>query len=110
MNNTLNMSHTIMEVIMMVLNVFSQLNILSELLNQHLSNNTGSIEEYQQIKRIVQEISTKNNFTDEELLQFLPELYHYGLQGEIAQSLQEHVSTNKQNLISWTNAINEIKS
>lgn len=109
MYRIIKISHTIVEVILMVLNVFSQLDVLHNLLNQHLNNNTGSIEEYQQIKRIVQEISTKNNFNDEELLQFLPELYHYGLQGEIAQSLQEHVLTNKQNLENWTNTIQEIK-
>lgn len=97
------------EVITMVLTVLNQINLLYDLLDKHRTNNTASINEYQQIKKIIQEISTKNNFKDEELIQLLPEIYHYGLQGEIAQSLQEHIMTNKQNIINWTNAIQEIK-
>lgn len=109
MYNVIRIGHTSYEVITMVLTAFDQLNLLNELLEKHKTSNSGSIAEYQEIKSLVQSISTKNKFNDEQLLQLLPEIYNYGLQGELAQSLQEHVSTNKQNIISWTNAIGEIQ-
>jgi len=39
------------------------------------------------------------------LLQLLPEIYHYGLQGESAQNIAEHIQANRGNIDGWISAI-----
>ena len=91
----------------MTLTITDQLNLLHDLLDEQTINSTGSIAEYQQIKRLVQTMIAKNKVTNEELLQLLPEIYNYGRIGEIAQNLPEHITTNKDNIQNWTNAIQQ---
>lgn len=91
----------------MTLTVNNQLTLLHDILDEQIADSSGSIAEYQQIKRLVQAMISKNNITDEQLLQLLPEIYNYGLQGEIAQSLPEHITTNKDNIENWKSAIQQ---
>lgn len=89
----------------MTLTVNNQLTLLHDILDEQTIDCCGNVAEYQQIKRIVQSITAKNNITDEQLLQLLPEIYNYGRQGEIAQNLPEHITTNKSNIENWISAI-----
>lgn len=93
----------------MTLSTNDQLKLLYDLLEEHLSEFTGSVSEYQQIKRVVQSLISKDKIVDEQLLQVLPEIYNYGLQGESVQSLTEHISTNSKNIESWKSVIQENK-
>jgi len=91
----------------MTLSVNDQLRLLHDLLDEQMIDSSGSIAEYQQIKRLIQEMVAKNKVTDDELLQLLPEIYNYGRQGEIAQSSTEHITSNKENIESWKSAIQQ---
>lgn len=92
----------------MTLTVQNQLTLLYDILSEQSADNSGSINEYQQIKRLVQALIAQNKITDEQLLQLLPEIYHYGLQGETAQSLTEHIKSNEQNIQTWKQAIEQM--
>lgn len=93
----------------MTLTVADQLNLLHDLLDEQILESSGSVSEYQQIKRLVKTLIATNNISDEQMLQLLPEIYHYGLKGEVAQSLSEHITTNKENIETWKNAIQQVQ-
>jgi len=92
----------------MTLSVNDQLKLLHDLLDEHMSNYSGSISEYQQIKRLVKSLTANNKITDSQLLTILPEIYNYGLQGETVQNLPEHITSNVNNLEYWKSAIQDI--
>lgn len=89
----------------MTLTVNNQLTLLHDLLDEQNIDCNGSIAEYQQIRRIVKSIIRKNNITDEQLLQLLPEIYNYGRQGEKARNMPEHITANKENINNWISTI-----
>lgn len=89
----------------MSLTVNDQLMLLNDILGEHSEDCCGEVAEYQQIKRIVKNLMAKKQLSDEQLLQLLPEIYNYGRQGEIAQNVPEHITTNQGNLENWMNAI-----
>lgn len=93
---------------MMTLSVNDQLRLLHDLLDEQMLDNSGSIAEYQQIKRLIQKITADNKITDDQLLQLLPEIYNYGRLGEIAQNSPEHITSNIDNIEDWKNAIQQI--
>lgn len=92
----------------MTLSVNDQLTLLYDLLDEQMIEHAGSVAEYQQIKRLIQELTAKDKITNEQLIQLLPEIYNYGRQGEIAQNLSEHITTNKENIKHWTNTIQQV--
>lgn len=91
----------------MTLTVADQLKLLHDLLDEHISHQSGSVSEYQQIKRIVKSLTAKEKITDNQLLQILPEIYNYGLKGENVQNLQEHITMNVTNIEQWKSTIEE---
>ncbi|ASN04943.1 YtzH-like family protein [Virgibacillus necropolis] len=88
-----------------MLTVNDQLTVLHDILTEQSEECCGDINEYKQIKRIIQTLMANESITDEELLSLLPEIYNYGIQGEQAQNLEEHVTTNKGNIETWTSHI-----
>jgi|GEM_PF-1604942 len=92
----------------MYLTVHNQLTLLHDLLDEQVTFQTVSMEEYQQIKKLVQHIIS-NKDMDSELLKVLPEIYYYGIKGEIAHSISEHIQENKRNIEKWLEAINKSK-
>lgn len=91
----------------MTLTIHNQLRLLHDILSEQTEDCCGEISEYQQIKRLVQAMMANNSISDEQLLQLLPEIYNYGRQGEIAQNDEEHITTNKDNIENWVNAIQQ---
>jgi len=89
----------------MTLTVHNQLTLLYDLLDEQTHDYSASIEEYQQIKKLVQKMVARNKINDEQLKQILPEIYNYGRIGEIAQSLAEHIYNNEENIETWKNTI-----
>ena len=85
----------------MALNAYDQLNILADILSEQAEDACGSIAECQQIKRLVQSLMANQAVDDQHLSQLLPEIYNYGRQGEIAQNLEQHITTNQANLDNW---------
>ncbi|SHF80477.1 YtzH-like family protein [Ornithinibacillus halophilus] len=89
----------------MSLTVENQLSLLMDILDEQQQDCCAEVSEYQQIKRLVKSMLANNSITDEQLLQLLPEIYNYGRQGENVQNMEEHITTNKENINQWINAI-----
>ncbi|WP_407272248.1 YtzH-like family protein [Radiobacillus sp. PE A8.2] len=89
----------------MPLNVNNQLTVLTDLLREQSEDCCGSVSECQQIKRIVQSIISNNSIDDQQVMQLLPEIYNYGRQGELVQNLDEHITTNQDNLKTWLTSL-----
>eukprot|EP00130_Batrachochytrium_dendrobatidis_P008687 XP_006683562.1 hypothetical protein BATDEDRAFT_93320 [Batrachochytrium dendrobatidis JAM81] len=92
----------------MTLNVNNLLTLLQDILDEQAGDSTGEVSEYQQIKRLVKNMMANNQITDDQLLQLLPEIYNYGREGEIAQNVPEHITTNIDNIQSWISAIEQL--
>ncbi|AXI08857.1 hypothetical protein CV093_08385 [Oceanobacillus sp. 143] len=92
----------------MTLNVNNLLTLLQDILDEQAGDNTGEVSEYQQIKRLVKNMMANNQITDDQLLQLLPEIYNYGREGEIAQNVPEHITTNIDNIQTWISAIEQL--
>lgn len=92
----------------MYISIHNQLTLLHDLLEEHVIYKTVAIDEYKQIKKLVQAIMTSRHIT-EELQAVLPEIYYYGIKGEHAQSLLAHINEHEQNIKRWLMKINRIK-
>lgn len=88
-----------------MLTVNDQLTLLHDILTEQSEECSADVNEYKQIKRIIQTLMAKDSVTDEQLQTLLPEIYNYGIQGEQAQNLEEHITTNKSNIETWTSYI-----
>ncbi|KGX89418.1 hypothetical protein N781_09205 [Pontibacillus halophilus JSM 076056 = DSM 19796] len=82
-----------------------QLHILYDLLSEQSEVCQGSISECQQIQRLVHSLLSKEDVTNKEVLDLLPDIYHYGRQGELAEDLSQHISNHTTHLQQWTNSI-----
>lgn len=89
----------------MTLTLNNQLKLLYDLLDEHLIYKSGDIAEFTQIKKLVQAIMTSKIEEQTDLLQYLPEIYHYGIEGEKVQCDKEHILSNKNNILLWKKAI-----
>lgn len=87
----------------------NQLTLLHDLLDEQVTFKSVSMNEYRQIKKLVQTIIS-NEEMDSHLLTVLPEIYYYGLKGEAAQSYSDHIEENISNIQKWLDAINRTKS
>ena len=91
--------------ISMTLNTNHLLTLLHDILDEQCVDCCAEVSEYQQIKRLVKNMMAKNEITDDQLLQLLPEIYNYGMQGENTNNVEEHITANKDNLETWMSAI-----
>lgn len=92
----------------MYLTVHNQLTLLHDLLDEQVTFKSVSMNEYKQIKKLVQTIIS-NKDMDSELVTVLPEIYHYGIKGEVAHSFSDHIEENESNIEKWLEAINRTK-
>lgn len=92
----------------MYLSVQNQLTLLQDLLDDHVTYKTVTVDEYRQIKKLVQAIMTNRNVKGE-LLNVLPEIYYYGIKGENAQSLAAHIVDHEQKIRQWVMMINQVR-
>lgn len=93
----------------MYLTVHNQLTLLHDLLDEQVTFKTVSMNEYQQIKKLVQTMIS-NKEIDSELLTVLPEIYYYGIKGEIAHSFSDHITDNENKIQKWLETINRSKT
>ncbi|MEJ8777882.1 YtzH-like family protein [Pseudogracilibacillus sp. ICA-222130] len=92
----------------MCLTVHNQLTLLHDLLDEQLMYKTVELEEYRQIKKLVQCISC-NKQTAQALENILPEIYSYSLKGERVQSYMDHIMTNEQAIKKWLQTIKKAR-
>lgn len=93
----------------MTLTIQNQLKFLHDILDEQISDQSGHVADYQQIKKLVQAIMSNNKIDNEQLFHMLPEIYHYGIQGEIVQCLREHILSNKDSIQQWKTALIQTK-
>src|SRR5690625_4679549 len=93
----------------MPLSLNNQLTLLHDLLDEQAIYQTADVDEYKQIKRVVRSLMASGQITNEELLQLLPEIYYYGIQGEHSYNLNELISENEHNLDYWKNVIAKVE-
>jgi len=93
----------------MPLSLNNQLTLLHDLLDEQAIYQTADVDEYKQIKRVVRSLMASGQITNEELLQLLPEIYYYGIQGEQSYNLNELISENEHNLDYWKNVIAKVE-
>lgn len=92
----------------MCLTIHNQLTLLHDLLDDQLTYNTVSMDEYRQIKKLVQSMIVQRQ-VGQELLSILPEIYYFGIKGENAHSFSAHIHENKQKIKYWLHLINQTK-
>lgn len=92
----------------MYLTVQNQLTLLHDLLDEQITYKTDTLNEYQQIKRLVQAMITNENM-DHELLHILPEIYYFGMKGENAYSLDSHITDHEEKIKDWLQTIQQSK-
>jgi len=93
----------------MYLTVQNQLTLLHDLLDEQVIYKTVSLNEYQQIKKLVQTMIANPNM-DSDLLNILPEIYYYGMKGENAYSLQDHIIDHESRIEQWLETILQTKT
>lgn len=92
----------------MCLTLHNQLTLLQDLLNEQINYKSVSIDEYTQIKKVIQKLM-KNKMLNPELQQILPEIYHFGIKGELVSSIKEHVKNYDTKLPIWLQIIERSK-
>ncbi|MBD1223876.1 YtzH-like family protein [Virgibacillus halodenitrificans] len=93
----------------MTLTVQNQITLLYDLLDEHSGEHFGNISEYQQIRRLVKSLLANQEISNDQLVQLLPEIYNYGLQGESASNAAEHISANKESIENWVNVLEQTR-
>ncbi|WP_217589827.1 YtzH-like family protein [Lentibacillus saliphilus] len=93
----------------MSLSYLHQLALLHDLLSEQQSSFEGEVSEYQQIKRLVKSMIANGQLNDDQLIELLPEIYHYSVEGESVQNIEEHIQSNTQQLHNWISAIEQVK-
>lgn len=93
----------------MCLTLHNQLTLLQDLLTEQLTNQVVSVEEYTQIKKVIQKLMI-SKLLNSELQQILPEIYHFGIKGELTSSINDHVNSYERKLIVWLQMIEYTKT
>lgn len=92
----------------MCLTLRNQLTLLHDLLYEQITYKTVHLYEYKKIKNIIQQLM-KQQTLSRELQQILPEIYYFGIQGELTSSTVDHVKINEKKLLAWLQIISYAK-
>jgi|SRR5690625_2262232 len=93
----------------MCLSLHNQLTLLHDLLDEQLTLKSVSIDEYYQIKKLIQAMM-KNKTIEHELQAILPEIYNYGIKGELVSSFDDHVKAYEHKIPEWLQLIQQTKT
>ena len=92
----------------MSLTITDQLTLLHDILEEQINGCCGAVSEYEQIKSLIKTMTAEEEIHDEHLQSLLPEMYHYGIQGERVQSIEEHIISNQDSMQARISAIKHI--
>lgn len=90
----------------MPLNHSDQLNMLKDILSEHLSDSNGTVSEYEQMDRLVKSL-LDNDGISEEMKQQLQEIQSYSEIGKQSMDSQEHIFENQNNLNQWIEGMDQ---
>ncbi|BCB05319.1 YtzH-like family protein [Bacillus sp. KH172YL63] len=89
----------------MPLNSQNQMQLLSDILSNHSTDCCGSVSECEQVERLVKSLMV-NADIHENVKPVLQEIYQYSHDGISSSDLENHITTNKQNLSQWVTDMN----
>jgi hypothetical protein len=79
-----------------------QLQVLHDILTNHLSDCCGTVSECEQMERLIKSL-LGNDELDSQTKQLLEEVYYYSQQGKYTPDLDSHINTNQDNITNWVN-------
>ncbi|MEI5908820.1 YtzH-like family protein [Bacillus spongiae] len=89
----------------MPLNQQNQMELLSDILNNHQTDCCGSVAECEQVERLVKSLMVHGN-VNSQLQSALEEIYKYSQEGIHTQHLEEHIQSHQDNLKNWVEDMN----
>jgi|SRR5690625_4524779 len=92
----------------MNLSIQNKLTLLHDLLDEQITYKSISVNECRHIKRLVQSIVV-NRHISHDLKNILPEIYYYGIKGEHAQSLLNHITDHEHRIKRWLYLLHQVK-
>ncbi|WLR50278.1 YtzH-like family protein [Bacillus tianshenii] len=91
---------------MMPLNPQHQRQILMDIMQNHLTDQCGSVSECQQMQRLAKSL-VGNDKTDEQLKTLLHEIYEYSQKGAGTKDLNAHIQQHSPNLNQWLGTLQQ---
>ncbi|MFD2446447.1 YtzH-like family protein [Bacillus sp. CGMCC 1.16607] len=90
----------------MPINHQDQVNLLKDILTNHQSDCCGSVSELEQLERLAKSLMVNNDVQDP-VKNVLQNIYTYSQDGVNAANLDEHITTNQDQLAQWVNHIDQ---
>lgn len=88
----------------MCLTYHNQLQLLHDLLDEHLTYQSAYMYEYEQLKKLIQSIMN-NQLIDERLQTILPEIYAYSFHGVHTHVDKEYIQIHEDRIKQWLSVI-----
>lgn len=89
----------------MPLNHENQVQLLADILTNHMEDLGGSVSECEQIGRLIKSLLT-NQQVAQDLQPILMDIYQYCQTGKNTQDLTQHINNHQDQLSQWVNDIN----
>lgn len=83
-----------------------QVMLLKDILSNHQTDCCGSVAECEQLERLVKSLMV-NTQINQNVKTVLQEVYQYSQDGAATANLDEHISSNQENLSSWVSNIDQ---
>jgi hypothetical protein len=93
-------------VLTLPLNHEDQVMLLKDILSNHQTDCCGSVAECEQLERLVKSLMV-NTEVNQNVKSILQEVYQYSQYGAQTADLDEHISSNQENLSTWVNDIDQ---
>lgn len=90
----------------MPLSYNDQLNLLKDILQNHLEDCCGSVSELEQIERLVKSLMVNEN-VHADVKNILNEVYNYGQNGKYTSDLDTHIESHQNVLSQWVDSIGQ---
>ncbi|MFT8322835.1 MAG: YtzH-like family protein [Bacillus sp. (in: firmicutes)] len=89
----------------MPINHEDQLNLLTDILNNHQSDCCGSVSECEQLERLITSLKVNGNI-DQNILPILEEIHQYSQKGIQSANINNHIGSHQEQLSQWVDNIN----
>ncbi len=90
---------------MMSLSHQDQVNLLQDILNNHLEDCCGSVAEYEQVERLIKSLLA-NNAVPQAMEPLLHDIYSYSQSGKNSSNSDSHINAHQEQLSQWVQVIN----
>ncbi|MCM3587922.1 YtzH-like family protein [Mesobacillus maritimus] len=90
----------------MPLSYQDQVNLLTDILTNQQTDCCGSVAECEQLERLVKSLMANTNL-DNNVKPILQEVYNYSQNGKYSADLDQHITTNQENLSNWVDDIGQ---